>query len=101
MSGDYFRTMQIRLLRGRVFTDEEASATTVRPVIVSSALARRFWREGDELGRRITDDRNTFEIVGVADDATAAWANPAGLTILNKKEVSFEARGWNFTQSHP
>src|SRR4051794_809770 len=34
--------------------------------------------------------------VGLGDDATAAWANPAGLTILNKKEVSFEARGWNF-----
>jgi long-chain fatty acid transport protein len=35
--------------------------------------------------------------VGLADDATAAWANPAGLTILSKKEVSLEARGWNFT----
>ena len=35
--------------------------------------------------------------VGLADDATAAWANPAGLTILNKKEVSAEFRGWNFT----
>ncbi len=69
VSGDYFRTMQIRIVRGRVFTDEEAGATTVRPVIVSAALARRFWREGDELGRRITDDRNTLEIVGVADDA--------------------------------
>jgi long-subunit fatty acid transport protein len=35
--------------------------------------------------------------VGLADDATSAWANPAGLTILNKQEVSFEARGWNFS----
>lgn len=31
--------------------------------------------------------------IGLADDATAAEANPAGLTILTKPEVSFEYRG--------
>src|SRR5688572_23177021 len=35
--------------------------------------------------------------VGLADDATAAWANPAGLKILSKPEVSFEGRLWNFS----
>jgi putative ABC transport system permease protein len=69
VSADYFRTMQIRLVRGRVFTDEEAASTAVRPVIVSAALARRFWRDGEELGRRIGNDRDPFEIVGVAEDA--------------------------------
>ncbi len=31
--------------------------------------------------------------VGLADDATAAFTNPAGLTILLRSEVSFEGRG--------
>jgi predicted permease len=69
VSADYFRTMQIRLLRGRAFTDEESLAPQVRPVVVSAALARRFWPDGDELRRRFGDARNMFEIVGVAEDA--------------------------------
>src|ERR1700682_5817669 len=32
--------------------------------------------------------------VGLADDASAAEANPAGLTILRKPEVSLEARNY-------
>src|SRR5213082_4262112 len=32
--------------------------------------------------------------LGLADDASAAEANPAGLTILRKPEVSIEARNY-------
>ena len=35
--------------------------------------------------------------VAVADDATAAYSNPAGLVILSRPEVSAEGRGWGFT----
>ena len=34
--------------------------------------------------------------IGVADDATAATTNPAGLLRLSRPEVSVEARGWQF-----
>lgn len=34
--------------------------------------------------------------VGLADDATAAYANPAGLLVLSEPEVSFEGRTWDF-----
>ena len=34
--------------------------------------------------------------IGVADDATAAFTNPAGLRALTRREVSFEGRGRNF-----
>lgn len=37
--------------------------------------------------------------LGLADDATAAEANPAGLTILRKAEVSIEARNSKTTQT--
>jgi long-chain fatty acid transport protein len=36
--------------------------------------------------------------LGLADDASAAEANPAGLTILRKMEVSLEARNWESSQ---
>lgn len=35
--------------------------------------------------------------LGLADDATAAFVNPAGLTILSKPEVSFEGRRWSYS----
>jgi long-subunit fatty acid transport protein len=35
--------------------------------------------------------------VAVADDATAAWANPAGLKVLSRSEVSIEGRFWNYS----
>jgi len=35
--------------------------------------------------------------VGLADDATAAYSNPAGLTILTQPEVSVEFKGGNYT----
>ena len=34
--------------------------------------------------------------VALADDATAVWGNPAGLTILTRPEISAEGRFWNF-----
>src|SRR5438105_1778624 len=36
--------------------------------------------------------------LGLADDASAAEANPAGLTILRKPEISFEARNYQEQQ---
>ena len=33
----------------------------------------------------------------LADDATAAYANPAGLVQLNRPEISIEGRSWSYT----
>jgi long-subunit fatty acid transport protein len=37
--------------------------------------------------------------VAVADDATAAYSNPAGLIVLSRPELSAEGRAWGFTTS--
>ena len=73
VSPDYFRVMQIPLLRGRVFTDRD----NLRPdgrrdvAIISSGLAQRMWPNADPLGKRINcndDGLGCAEIVGVAGD---------------------------------
>jgi long-subunit fatty acid transport protein len=38
--------------------------------------------------------------VALADDATAAFANPAGLTQLVKPEISIETRRWDYVSSY-
>jgi len=46
---DYFRTMNVPLLRGRSFTEEEVENS--RPVLlVDENLARRFWPNDDAVG---------------------------------------------------
>ncbi|HEX8283360.1 MAG TPA: ABC transporter permease [Pyrinomonadaceae bacterium] len=70
-SDDYFQTMGIPLLKGRYF-DARDTADSPPVVIVSEALARKYWPGEDPVGKRITFNRipNTQdplwrEIVGV------------------------------------
>jgi predicted permease len=73
---DYFTTLDIRLLRGRIFTREEFSSVRV-PVVISEAMARRYWPGQDPLGRqfRLGNRRPStprspivHEVVGVCRD---------------------------------
>ncbi len=71
---DYFRTMRIRLVRGRDFADRDhAEAAFV--VIVSDALAERVWPGQDPLGKRI---RTQFTIRG-DDGKTDRWQTVVGV----------------------
>ncbi|MBA2503679.1 MAG: ABC transporter permease, partial [Pyrinomonadaceae bacterium] len=72
---DYFKTLQISMLRGRDFTraDDERAA---RVCIISEATARRYFGDADPIGKRITDGGETpLQIVGVARDINPANAN--------------------------
>lgn len=79
----YFRTLSIPILRGRVFTAEEAmTASGVPPVVVNETLARRVFGTVDVVGRSLRFVRGHSRwdaellIIGVvgdthADDLTA------------------------------
>ena len=68
---DYFRTMDISIVRGRAFTEQDkAGATPV--VIVNETLARQHW-PGRSIGKRIRfygplGKAPWMEIVGVVKD---------------------------------
>ena len=66
----YFRTLDVPLLRGREFGDEDGR--TSRPVvIVNERLALMFWPGQDPIGRgvRLPDSGNPLaEVVGVVSD---------------------------------
>jgi predicted permease len=63
----YFQTMRIPLVRGRDF-DERDREGAPGVVIVSEAMAQRYWAGGDALGQRIKCDKDWLEIVGIAKD---------------------------------
>jgi putative ABC transport system permease protein len=62
----WFETMRIPV-RGSTLSDED-SRSGVNRVVITEALAQRFWPDGDALGRRLTWGSVTFEVVGVAND---------------------------------
>jgi putative ABC transport system permease protein len=69
VSPDYFRLLQIPLLKGRAFTGPESAAVAV----VNESLANRLWPEQDPIGRYIIQTTNAAEpvprqIVGVVGD---------------------------------
>jgi len=52
---DYFRVLQVPILQGRPFRDAD-TADSPQVVIVNQALARKYFPNGDALGKRITFD---------------------------------------------
>ena len=67
-SVDYFKTMSIPLVRGRLFTERDELETPLVAVIDESAV-RRYWPNEDPLGRHVYYTRRgkrlPVEIVGV------------------------------------
>src|SRR5262249_5914267 len=95
---DYFRAMNIPLLRGRVFNDrddrshlvgkdmskmneDEKAAAGVNKVVIDDEFARRHWPNEDAVGKRIKmgggDDPNspTLEVIGVVGRVKMASFN--------------------------
>ncbi len=69
VSPNYFATYETPLLAGRDFRD--ADLEQPRRVIVNQTLARRYFAGRDPLGLhvRLENERDPYEIVGVAGDA--------------------------------
>lgn len=87
VSPEYFSLLRIPVLRGRLFTDDEAKAAN-GVVVVSAATAHRFWPGEDPLGKviaipskRQADRRSdrlppyaSARVIGVVDDVISGFA---------------------------
>ncbi len=63
---DYFRTMEIPLVKGRFFEDADSSTTAQPVVIVDEKFAQRFWPNEDPIGKHLWNDpKRQMTIVGV------------------------------------
>ena len=71
ITSEYFQTMEIRLISGRPFTEQEAWETG-GAIIVNQAFARRFFPGQDPVGRRmrLRTDMPWLTVVGVVEDTT-------------------------------
>ena len=88
---------------------------SARLAVAGVALLIGLWLPGDalaqqdasfsgfQLNRSLPGARSLAmggAFVALADDATSAFANPAGLTILERSEVSLEGRNWDIRSTY-
>ena len=67
VSTEFFRTLRIRLLSGRVFTDAETRPTAV----ISRSAHERYWAGEDPIGTRFRfgdDGDSWWAVVGIVED---------------------------------
>ncbi len=71
VSGDYFKTLGIPLLAGRVM-DSRDNSDRPAVVVINQSAARRFWPGGNPIGARIVSGPDTTsppaEVIGVVGD---------------------------------
>jgi putative ABC transport system permease protein len=70
----YFRAMQTRLVRGRLFTTRDTS-TSPGAVVVSESAARRLWPGQDALGQQLRDPSYRTDAAG----SDLAWQTVIGI----------------------
>jgi putative ABC transport system permease protein len=71
-SPDYFRSLGVRLIRGRLFNEQDRMARP-KVVLVSESAAHRFWPNADPVGKLVTLGQGSgfhegAEVVGVVSD---------------------------------
>jgi len=69
VSGEYFTTIGVPIMKGRTF-DEHDRLGTEEVAVISRSLAQRYWRDAEPLGARISPDGGDtwLRVVGVAGD---------------------------------
>ena len=77
---DYFRTLQIRLRRGRPFTEQDGVAGP-GVAIVNESFAARYWPGEDPLGKRVRsvgagEPQPWLTVIGVAPDNPQNFQHP-------------------------
>lgn len=77
VSAGFLGAMRVPLVAGRFLTSSDR-ADTPRVAVLSAVVARRYWQNGDAVGRRIKlggADGPWTTVVGVAGDIVRDWFN--------------------------
>ncbi len=71
VSAEYFQTLGIPMLRGRLFSEADARSGE-SPAVISQTMAQRFWPGADPIGKRFKETGGaSHEIVGVVRDISS------------------------------
>src|SRR5207244_11079007 len=98
VGADYFSTVGLSVIRGRAFTEAEATRPGPKVAIIDEALAKKLWPNGDALGQRI---QYAGESAPMAKrDGGAHIGGSADLSDKKKQEEAIEIVGIVPTTRH-
>jgi predicted permease len=95
-SDDYFRTMDIPIVKGRYFTAED-TLSSPRVTIVNQAAAEKHWPNADPIGQRISTDggRQWRTVVGVVGSIRQQLAlEPASEIYAPMTQIPYVTTNW-------
>ena len=97
---DYFRTLGIPLIRGRMFSHHDALGA-VNVALISQALARQRWPDQDPIGQTIDFGNMDFNlepltIVGIVGDVRARGLDGPPSSVIY---VDYRQRGMNLNST--
>jgi predicted permease len=92
VGGSYFAAMQIPLLKGRLFTEQDTRETP-RVVVVDDHMARVLWPNEDPIGKRMRRG-------GMDAAANAPWLTVVGV-VGRIKQYTLDERDSRIAMYHP
>jgi predicted permease len=99
VSGHYFSAMEIPLLSGRFFNEQD-NATSPKVVIIDEYMARQLWPDQNPIGKRIhyggTADNEPWEtVVGVVGRVKQYTLDADSRITLYRPQTQYPARAMN------
>ena len=88
---NFFHTMGISPVRGRDFLTSD-NQQSLPAAIVNETMARKYWPNGDALGRIISYDKKSWQIVGIVPEFTyhnPSDTDPTPLLFLPMEQAGF------------
>ena len=87
VGADYFSTVGLPILRGRAFTEAEATRPGPRVVIIDEALARKLWPDGDALGQWIQYAGENTSVAKSADEKPEEAIEIVGIVPVTRHDL--------------
>src|SRR3984893_3534670 len=91
VGADYFSTVGLPVVRGRAFTEAEATQPGPKVAIIDEVLAKKLWPDGDALGQRVQYANPNAP--SVQDSGGGHAGRSADLNEAEKKEETIEIVG--------
>jgi putative ABC transport system permease protein len=91
VGADYFATVGLPVIRGRAFTEAEATQPGPKVAIIDEVLAKKLWPNGDALGQRVQYARDNAPVAG--QSGSAAVGMNANLGEDKKNDETIEIVG--------
>jgi len=86
---DYFRTMEIPLLKGRAFNEFDAQPDAQPVTIIDAKFAQRFWPNQDPIGKHVWNDpKRQLTIVGVVGTVKQYGLDVDGRIVVYRPALS-------------